>query len=530
MKKKVVALVLAAAMTFGLTACGGGGDSAGTDNASGAAAESADGGAESAEGGSEAGGEAAAAGNTYFDELQHLVVAFPTWTGAPADTQMVTDAVNEILREKYNIEVEFQISDSGSYNQTITLALSSGQQVDIMSTLFANYSNMVNQGYLMDLEEDGLFQTYGQGIQGVIDQKYIDACRVGGVLYGITNTRDYAVGRGCISVGTEFLDAIGYEAPADAEEIIPITEEELEDIFARLHAQFPDLEVYRPADNDLVQQTLVDQIGGNNFGVLLGNSDELKVVNLFETDEYMNFCKRVYNWNQLGYISKDAAADTTNVIVLVKEGVLMAYGTGGKPGSKVQESAGADKDMTIFQTREDYVSSSAVASYPWAIPISTANPEAAMVLMNELYTNPELVDLIIYGIEGTHYEITEDGFLDANAGTSPDTFSTLNWLYPNQFASTVIVGNTADLWERTAQFNEEARQSPASGFAFDSTNIATEQTAVTNVYDEYRKSLEFGFVDPEVAIPEMLQKMNSAGLQKIIEEKQAQLDAWAASK
>lgn len=57
------------------------------------------------------------------------------------------------------------------------------------------------------------------------------------------------------------------------------------------------LEVYRPADNDLVQQTLVDQIGGNNFGVLLGNSDELKVVNLFETDEYMNFCKRVYNWN-----------------------------------------------------------------------------------------------------------------------------------------------------------------------------------------------------------------------------------------
>ncbi len=237
---------------------------------------------------------------------------------------MVTDAVNEILREKYNIEVEFQISDSGSYNQTITLALSSGQQVDIMSTLFANYSNMVNQGYLMDLEEDGLFQTYGQGIQGVIDQKYIDACRVGGELYGITNTRDYAVGRGCISVGTEFLDAIGYEAPADAEEIIPITEEELEDIFARLHAQFPDLEVYRPADNDLVQQTLVDQIGGNNFGVLLGSSDELKVVNLFETDEYMNFCKRVYNWNQLGYISKDAAADTTNVIVLVKESVLMA--------------------------------------------------------------------------------------------------------------------------------------------------------------------------------------------------------------
>lgn len=536
MKKKVLALVLAAAMAFGLTACGGGsGDSAGTDNASDTAtgAEATDDGGAAEDSGDAAeaeGGEAAAAGDVYFDELQHLVVAFPTWTGAPADTQMVTDAVNEILREKHNIEVEFQISDSGSYNQTITLALSSGQQVDIMSTLFATYSNMVNQGYLMDLEEDGLLETYGQGIIDVIGQNYVDACRVGGVLYGITNTRDYAVGRGCIAVGTEYLDAIGYEAPADAEEIIPITEEELEDIFAKLHAQFPDLEVYRPADNDLVQQTLVDQIGGNNFGVLLGTSDELKIVNLFETDEYMNFCKRVYNWNQLGYISKDAAADTTNVGTLTKEGVLMAYGTGGKPGSKAQESLGCARDMTIFQTREDYVSSSAVASYPWAIPITTANPEAAMVLMNELYTNPELADLIIYGIEGVHYEITEDGLLDQNAGTSAGNYATLNWLYPNQFASTVIVGNTADLWERTKSFNEEARKSPASGFAFDSTGIATEQTAVTNVYEEYRKSLEYGFVDPETAIPEMVEKMNSAGLQKIIEEKQAQLDAWAASK
>ena len=76
-----------------------------------------------------------------------------------------------------------------------------------------------------------------------------------------------------------------------------------------------------------------------------------------------------------------------------------------------------------------------------------------------------LADLIIYGIEGVHYEITEDGFLDANAGSSPDTYSTLNWLYPNQFASTVLVGNTADLWERTETFNNEAIKSPALGFA-----------------------------------------------------------------
>lgn len=531
MKKKVLALILAASMAISFTACGGSNSSsAGSDNT--AAVSGQDEAADSASSDSvstDVGSEAAAE-EIFFDELQHLVVAFPTWTGAPADTEMVTEKVNEILRQKYNIEVEFQISDSGSYKQNMTLALSSGEQIDVLSTLFASYSNMVNQGYLMDLEEDDLLQNYGQGIISVLGQEYIDACRVGGILYGLTNTRDYASGRGCIAVGTEYLDAIGYEAPADAGEIIKITEEELNDIFAKLHEQFPNLEVYRPAANDLVQQTMIDQIGGNNFGVLLGTSDELKIINLFESDEYKNFCKRVYKWNQLGYISKDAAADTTNVITLIKENVLMAYGTGGKPGSKVQESTGGGRDMTIFQTREDYISSSSISSYPWVMPITTANPEASMVLLNELYTNPELADLIIYGIEGTHYEITEDGFLDANAGTSPDTYSTLNWLYPNQFASTVIVGNTADLWERTIAFNEEAVKSPAMGFAFDSTTVTTELTAVTNVYEEYQKSLEYGFVDPDVGIPEMLEKMNNAGLQKIIDEKQAQLDAWAAAR
>ena len=247
MKKKVLALILAAAVAIGLTACGGKDSGSPSGTASASAGQS---------GTTEAG--SSEAGNTdtpeeyYFEELQHLVMAFPTWTGAPADLEMVTEKVNEILRAKYNIEVEFQISDSGSYKQNMTLALSSGEQIDILSTLFASYSNMVNQGYLMDLEEDELLQTYGQGIIEVLGQEYIDACRVGGVLYGLTNTRDYASGRGCIAVSTEYLDGIGYEAPADAGEIIKITEEELNEIFAKLHAGYPELEVYRPAANDLV--------------------------------------------------------------------------------------------------------------------------------------------------------------------------------------------------------------------------------------------------------------------------------------
>ncbi|HIT79083.1 MAG TPA: DUF3502 domain-containing protein [Candidatus Faecivivens stercorigallinarum] len=53
--------------------------------------------------------------------------------------------------------------------------------------------------------------------------------------------------------------------------------------------------------------------------------------------------------------------------------------------------------------------------------------------------------------------------------------------------------------------------------------------AVTNVYNQYQKSIEFGFEsDWETAIAEMNSAMMAAGLQDIIDEKQKQLDSWLA--
>lgn len=518
MKKRIISVILAAAMAGTLAACGSSsGDSA--DTTAPASTDSA-----------EASDSAAAASTDYFDTTQHLVVAFPTWTGAPKDLDMVTEEINKILLEKHNIEIEMQIGDSGSYSQNLTLELAGGQQLDLINTLFAGYSNLVNQGYLMDLEQDDLLATYGDGIVDAIGQDYVDMCRVGGVLYGITNTRDYAQGRGCIAVGTEYLEGIGYEFPDTDEEIIPITDEELEDIFARLHETYPDLEVYRPAANDLVQQSEIDQIGGTNFGVLTDYGQDLNIQDLFTSDNYKDFCTRVYNWNQKGYISKDAATDTTAVGTLVKDGVLMAYGTSGKPGSKAQESLGDGRDMTIFQTKEDYMSSGNVSNYPWAIPISSANPQAAMVLMKALYTDPDIANLFVYGIEGVHYELDEDGLIDASKGTSSGNYGTLPWLYPNQFLTTPTTGNSADLWDQIRAFNDEAKKSAAAGFAFDSTQVATQLAACTNIYNEYQKQLEYGFLDPEVGLPEVEEKMMAAGLQDIIDAKQSQLDAWKAAK
>ena len=96
-------------------------------------------------------------------DVTKLVMMFMTWTGAPADTQAVQDAINAITVDKLGIEVELQISDVGAYKQAVQLALSGGEQVDIITTILLNYPSLVAQGYLTDLEENDLLNTYGAG-------------------------------------------------------------------------------------------------------------------------------------------------------------------------------------------------------------------------------------------------------------------------------------------------------------------------------------------------------------------------------
>lgn len=53
-----------------------------------------------------------------------------------------------------------------------------------------------------------------------------------------------------------------------------------------------------------------------------------------------------------------------------------------------------------------------------------------------------------------------------------------------------------------------------------------ELAALGTVSDEYLMSLVTGSVDVDKTLAEFNEKLYKAGLQKVIDEKQAQLDAW----
>lgn len=514
MRKKCLSILLTGAMAVGLLAgCGNGAE--GTTQETGTESGSAETGAVQGDG-------------------ETIVIAFMNWTGAPAGAERISQKMSEITMEKFGVNVELEIMDAASYAQNMKLMLSSGEQVDIFNTAMVGYTTCINNGYVLDMEENDLIQNYGQGILDTMGDTYINACRVNGTLYGTPEQKDNATGLWGVAIGAEYLDGIGYDYASrydKSDEIIYTDLDEISDIYAQLHEAYPDLYVFAPQAATIQQAVKVDNIGGDNFGVLLDPENSLEVSDFFSSQEYYDLCKTFYDWNQAGYISKDALNDTTGATAQVLAGTCMSYATATKPGIKTQESNLCGRDMIIFQCGDDFMKASSIAGMPWCINSGTEYPELAMQVLNELYTNPDMSNLICWGEEGVEYQETEDGhitFADGVTADNSEYYNNVNWELPNQFIAKVWEGDSLSIWDDMEKFNDEAVRSKALGFSFDNSDVASEYTALTNVYDEYGTALLYGFTDPDTGIPEFVQKLQDAGLEKYIAAKQAALDAWAA--
>jgi len=468
-------------------------------------------------------------------EYEKIVVGFFDWTGTPAGIDRINEALSKHTEDTLGLDVELQIIDSAAYGDDMKLMLSSGEQMDLFNTCIIGYSTCINNGYVLDLEEDGLFDKYGDGIRQYVRQDYLDACRVGGTLYGVPPIKDYAIQTSAVCIGQEYLDGIGYDASGlklDDNGYPIATWDDIEDIFAKLHEKYPDKYVFAIQDNLLTQGSCVDNIGGDYYGTLLDPANSLDVSDVYSSDIFKEWCERTYSWNQKGYISADAMTDDTGASARVKSGAYLAMMACSKPGYKTQISGECGRDMAVFDVGQSFMSSSSVSSFPWCINQNTEDPAAAMQVLNALYSDPIVSDLICWGQEGKEFKVNEDGtitFADGVDSTNSEYYPNVLWLMPNPYIAHVWEGDPLNIGEMMAEFNDNCpNKSKALGFTWDNSDYAAEFTALQNAYDQYGKQVTYGFVNPEEGIAELESALKDAGLDEYMDAKQKALDEWAA--
>lgn len=150
-----------------------------------------------------------------------------------------------------------------------------------------------------------------------------------------------------------------------------------------------------------------------------------------------------------------------------------------------------------------------------------------MMFLNLVNTDPVLYNLLSFGIEGKHYDKVGDNTIapKADGGYNPG----MNWVMGDVTIGYLLEGQPADTWERTRTANETAEKSILYGFKFDSEAVKSESANIKAVEDEFRKVLETGSVDPDRYLPQFLDKLEKAGMSKLVEEQQKQVDAWLAA-
>lgn len=458
-----------------------------------------------------------------MEEPYHITMAYIG--NEQPDMDKVLAAINEVTMRELNMTFDIMQLGWGDYVDKQQLMLAGGDQIDILPVFFQNAISYINNGFLVDMSD--LIQEHGRGIIDFMGEDVATGGSVNGFLYGIPANKESASLSGIV-MRKDIVDKYGIDVSAIH------TYEDLTPVFEKIHAGEPGM-------NLLVGTNLIAQVESwdqlyDGFGVLSNGGQDTTVVNMYETDEYVRRAKLIREWYKAGYIMLDAATTTESNSNLMKAGNTFAYLSPIKPGFLVQEQKVTGYELvTAYIENANNLYSYSVNFFNWAIAANSKDPVKAMQFLNFAYTNPEFMNLLLWGIEGEHYVFVDEAktvidFPEGADATNNRYNLNIGWQLPNQFIAHVWNGNPPDIWEQYKAFNDSANKSKAFGFIYDSSKVQNELVALNNVADQFVDALATGSVEPDEVLPQLNQALYAAGLQKVIDEKQAQLDAWLAGK
>lgn len=502
MKKRILAAILTLSMVVSMTACGN----------------------------SDAGGSKDSAKNNGNGDEPYTVTMVLNGSTQP-DEERIEQKINEILEPELNANLDIVVLPWASASQQLQLMLSGDEKIDVFYTQATNAVQYMNAGQIIDMSE--LIDKYGTNIKQIYGEDIAKINQIEGFVYGVPNQ----IERGSIPavfmrkdlVEKYNIDTSQIKEPKD-----------LESVFETVKAGEPDMTMlYSINDGDTPVTRLFrgDNLSDNNYlGVLMDQTNSTKLENFFATDWFKDTTTMLYNWYQKGYISQDAGTNTENWRTVCKAGNLFSLFFAYHPGTPVEfeSSTGYDFEIVPFYN-EPIINSSSYNGVTFSIAQNSENPEKTMEVLDYIYGSSEIMNLLNWGEQDKDYVIedADNGIINFPEGITSDNAGynlNLGWELPNQFIAYKWTGSDPKLWEKMEEFNSSAKSSKAVGFLFDSSNYSSEIAALSNIVKQYSGALYSGSGDPDELIPELLEALDDAGINEVIQAKQEQLDAFLAAK
>lgn len=441
--------------------------------------------------------------------------------GAPAkDYDSVLKEVNTKLKADLNASVKINWIGWGDFSTKYPLVLASGEPIDLIyASIWLNYYTQAQKGAFMPIED--LAPIYAPQSFAETTPDFLKQATVNGHLYGLPPTYygnssmgyivrgDLMKKYGMTSINSiddygkylenvlkndKQLDPTGFMATSDGLDKYYATELGLYDILQTQYSPcYVDVKVSQP-----------------------------KVVNYLERPEMLDFFKKMKSWSDKGYWPKSVLSNKDENMF-----------RDGKAASRLH-NMDSWKAVAILHPEYDvqyypgwaFSYKTAAMQDGMAIPSSAKNPERALMLLEKLRQDQSYYNLLTYGIEGKHYEITADDKLKA---LDIDAFAPegyCSWGFKSLKFYKEPVGTPSNVDEINKQLEGISIDNKFLLFTPNLDPVKNENAAVMNVMQQYELPLRYGYTDPEKGLATLNEKLKAAGIDKVIAEIQKQLDEY----
>lgn len=499
-KAKVWAVLLTVTMMIGISGCGEGTADTGS----------------SGEGGSQ---EQTASGSEDVPTVTYSMLnAYDI-----SDIDTVEAAINDIIVERYGIKLHLNYCEMGNWAQQANMLLS-GDETDLIilygSTPLITY---VKNGQILALDDyfANSSDEFKEAFYEVCTDEDLRCMTIDGKLYGVANSGGDDI---VLNIDENIAQEFGIE---------PMQKMTLDDIdvfLEKAHEAYPDRYAIMPQSGTTMMNARPywDGLGDNKMiGVIPFYGDDYTVQNIFEMDEFKEFCSYTREWYEKGYMMADCMSNTEMADGLIRSGkAICSFNNGAFVN---EENFHKDGFITALLDGPK-ADTTAVSGICWGINANSKNPDAAWKMMEIMYCDEEVIKLLVNGVEGVHYVVNDDGTASFPEGKDQTNngYGAMaeEFLFPGRALSYPRQELGASYYADRKVFCDSCEKNAAYGMFFDSSTVTDEYSACCNVMDKYYAALMLGAVSLDDVSEQATEELKAAGLDKVIEEKQRQLDAW----
>lgn len=561
MKKKLVAILLTAAMTLSLAACGGSGDTASSAPADDAAASTEEAAADDAAADTE---EAATeevaeidpndpwAGWANVDTSEPVVINYLCVSDKPTnpDTDEMMVELNKILQEKVNATLELNYigwTDCLA-NYNLTLASMDGS-VDLVVTAddWLDAWQNVERGAFMEIPEE-MLQTYAPATwQQVEEFGDWDMCRY-------TDGQIYLIPEDNYKQWTNhgFIYRLDWAREAGLEDGVH-SWDDMTTYFQYCLDTFPDMIPWDVNGGSSVAECTGGYLAsagvesypliGISAGIEGYADNQVKCKYLEETDALVAYGNLMKSWAEMGVWRTDVLNNSTSdtrQAFREGRGAVDQHHTEtwtdlcspGNPNNVFyQEDEDAEAGFFWFGEENNFLVNLSILHGAMALSSGSQNPERALMVYDLIRNDPECYRLFMYGIEGEQYVLIGENEYERPEGynDTEDKVDTAFWAGRND---DVGLRDATRNWDAIdalyAEYDEVAVDNPYLQFIPVTDEISGSLSTLNEIVTNYTKLLTHGQFQgtAEECVAEFQDQLRAAGVEDVIANIQAQMDAF----